>query len=419
MPRRRTIIAASLALAAAGMAWVAAPALSLRPYLPPARDFGQPLPEVRALDPAERAVHTPAGGEHAGDPVRFISAQAEAPHEFDLVGLAAERREVEIRVRSADDGQWSAWEPSEGGDPIYAPGSDAAQVRARDFHPEGELHYVNVSGTGGGFGERLLSAARGGIHGAFLSAARSAPVRLLLPGTAEAARPPQPDFVSRTAWGADSATGGCHPRTSPVYGNTRAIVVHHTVSTVDYTPEQAPGIVLGICRYHLNGNGWNDIGYNALVDRFGTLYEGRAGGMALPVVGAHTEGYNSQTAGIASIGDHTLAPLTPEAQWSLVRYLAWKLTVSRVAPRGLATLYSAGGVTNRNPAGASVVVARIFGHGVTNLTECPGPLFASVIPQVRAQVRAMVKRYARGKRGRKKGRKKHRARQRTASSAPN
>jgi hypothetical protein len=163
--------------------------------------------------------------------------------------------------------------------------------------------------------------------------------------------------------------------------------------------------VLGICRFHVYGNGWNDIGYNALVDRFGTLYEGRAGGLNLPIVGAHTEGYNSQTTGVASISDHTIAPLEPAAMSTLVRYLAWKLALSGIPPTGTTTLVSAGGATNRNPSGAQVVVGRIFGHGVTNATECPGPLLAGLIPSLRHQVRARIKKFA-GTRGKKKKRRR-------------
>ena len=82
--------------------------------------------------------------------------------------------------------------------------------------------------------------------------------------------------------------------------------------------------MLAICRYHRNSNGWNDIGYNALVDKYGVLYEGRAGGLDQPVVGAHAQGFNSVTAGIASIGDHTQVEATPETLSAIARYARWQ-----------------------------------------------------------------------------------------------
>ena len=107
--------------------------------------------------------------------------------------------------------------------------------------------------------------------------------------------------------------------------------------------------MLGICRFHVYGNGWNDIGYNALVDRFGTLYEGRAGGLKKPIVGAQAQGFNSVTTSIASIGDHTTELITPEATRSIIQYLAWRMAAIRAFPvraypvTGTVQLTSAGG----------------------------------------------------------------------------
>ena len=74
-------------------------------------------------------------------------------------------------------------------------------------------------------------------------------------------------------WQADEAIR----RAKPEYADAlRMAHVHHTAGTNAYTRAQAPAIVRAIQLYHVKGNGWNDIGYNALVDRFGTVYEGRS-----------------------------------------------------------------------------------------------------------------------------------------------
>jgi len=283
----------------------------------------------------------------------------------------------------------------EDGTPIYVGGADVAQVRA-PFRPRGRLHFVNVSGTSGSFADRLVNSARHAINSAFISVA-STPVAQALKLS------PKPRIVSRAAWGADLANGGCPPRGPPEYGSVQAAVIHHTVNANDYTPEEAPSIVLGICRFHVYGNGWNDIGYNALVDRYGTLYEGRAGGLKRPVVGAQAQGFNSQTTSIASIGDHTSEAPTPQAQRSIIQFLAWKLGVNHATPAtGTVQLTSAGGPESRYPAGAVVTVPRVLGHITLGLTACPGGAMIPLIPQLQAAVQKRIKHFNRKRRHKKR-----------------
>ena len=105
---------------------------------------------------------------------------------------------------------------------------------------------------------------------------------------------------------------------------------------------QAAAIVRGIEVYHVQGNGWNDIGYNFLVDRFGTVYEGRAGGITRNVIGAHAEGFNSGTVGVALIGNFTNAKPPQAMQDALVKLLAWRLDVAHVDPLSR-VVYTSGG----------------------------------------------------------------------------
>jgi N-acetylmuramoyl-L-alanine amidase len=378
---KRVLAGVSLALISA-LAWVAAPALSLRPYMPGAVDFETKIPAAKRMSAA--AVASARRAEPEATPPRWISPPIEAPEHFDLVGVAGEMRPVELRARD-DGGSWSDWVEQEDGTPIYVDGADQAQVRAA-FKPRGRLHFVNVSGTAGGFADRLLVSARRAINSAFISVA-STPV-------AEALAP-KPPVVSRAAWGADLPSGGCPPRGPAEYGTVQAAVIHHTVNANDYAPEEAASIVLGICRFHVYGNRWNDIGYNALVDRYGTLYEGRAGGLKQPVVGAHTAGFNSQTTSISSIGEHTAEVPTPEAQRSIIQFLAWKMGVNRAYPVTTAVpLTSGGGTGNRFPTGSIAAVPRITGHTTLNSTACPGAQMVPLLGQIQAAVQKRIKRFA-------------------------
>jgi hypothetical protein len=386
--RKRLLTGVGLALITA-LAWVAAPALSLRPYMTGAVDFERAIPAAKRMAPAALAAARSARP-HETAP-RWASQPVQAPHRFDLVGVAREMRAVEIRVRD-DGGHWSNWVEQEDGTPIYVGGADIAQVRA-PFRPRGRLHFVNVSGTSGNLADRIVNSARHAINTAFISVA-STPVAQALA--------PKPQIVSRAAWGADLPSGGCPPRGPPEYGSVQAAVIHHTVNANDYTPEEAPSIVLGICRFHVYGNGWNDIGYNALVDRFGTIYEGRAGGLKRPVVGAQAQGFNAQTTSIASIGDHTSEAPTPQAQRAIIQFLAWKMAVNRVTPAtGTVQLTSAGGPESRYRSGTVVTVPRVLGHTALGLTACPGGALIPLIPQIQTAVQKRIKHFAKKRRKKK------------------
>jgi hypothetical protein len=188
-----------------------------------------------------------------------------------------------------------------------------------------------------------------------------------------------PSIIPRAAWGGDSVP----PREPPIYGEVQIAFVHHTVTANDYAPEESPGIVLAIARYHRNSQGWNDIGYQFLVDKYGQIFEGRAGGVDQAVVGAQAQGWNSTSTGIACLGDFTSIAQTPEGMDSLARLIGWKLSVHGVPTTGEVTVVSAGGETNRYPAGTPVTFQRISGHRDGNNTSCPGNVLYTQLDQLR------------------------------------
>jgi hypothetical protein len=186
-------------------------------------------------------------------------------------------------------------------------------------------------------------------------------------------------IISRSEWGADSVP----PRAAPEYGQVECAFVHHTVNGNDYTPDQSAGIVLGICRYHRDSNGWNDIGYNFLVDRYGQVFEGRGGGIDQPVIGAQAQGYNSYSTGVACIGTFSDVALTEEGMDALSRLIGWKLALHGVPVSGSLTVTSTGGSDNRYRSGTPVTLQRISGHRDGDATSCPGDVLYGQLADLR------------------------------------
>ncbi|MGW2710058.1 peptidoglycan recognition protein family protein [Streptomyces sp. NPDC001356] len=178
---------------------------------------------------------------------------------------------------------------------------------------------------------------------------------------------PRPRIVTRRGWGADESLR----ERGFVYTNKiKAAFVHHTGTGNAYTCAQAPSVIRGIYRYHVKSMGWRDIGYNFLVDKCGTLYEGRAGGAAKAVLGAHTLGFNTGTTGIAVIGSYGATKPSSAAVTAIARLTAWKLGLYGVDPNARTYLTSGGG--NLYPKGKNVRLNVISGHRDGFATECPG-----------------------------------------------
>ncbi|MEV5952923.1 N-acetylmuramoyl-L-alanine amidase [Streptomyces sp. NPDC051987] len=202
--------------------------------------------------------------------------------------------------------------------------------------------------------------------------------------TAPPSTVPEPPIVSRAGWGADESLS---PDPSDYNADVKAVFVHHTDGANDYTCEESPAIVRSIYAYHTQTEHWNDIGYNFLVDKCGTIFEGRKGGVGLPVLGAHTYGWNRESAGVAVLGDYTSAGATDAALTSIARLAAWKLGQYGADPAGTVKLTA--GATQTNyfgtsfTAGTAYTFNRISGHRDGYNTECPGNSLYPQLPTVR------------------------------------
>ncbi|MEV6078497.1 peptidoglycan recognition protein [Streptomyces sp. NPDC052069] len=196
---------------------------------------------------------------------------------------------------------------------------------------------------------------------------------------------PQPVIVSRASWHADEGLVKEVPRYT---GAAKAVFVHHTGHSNGYDCADAPELIRGVQADHVRSEGWDDIGYNFVVDRCGTIYEGRAGGVARPVRGAHTKGFNADTVGIAALGSFGAGTTVPKALADgIAKVAAWKLRPG-TDPRGTVELVSTNDESLYDK-GETARLHVISGHRDSYGTRCPGEVLYALLPVLRDKVAAL------------------------------
>jgi hypothetical protein len=358
-------------MAAAGAASVARPVVGLTDVL-------DPSPGV-----ASRWVGSLSG----------TSPPIDAPRRFALAGVewaGPPGARIELRARRAG-GRWTPWGVASSaghdpdgspphnrqfGEPLWTGPADQVQLRA-----DSVVRGVTVDRAVRGVTVHFVTppAAPAGAR----AAAGFPLARPVLD-----AGPGQPPIIARQAW----AQGHAPPSHAPVYATIKLAFVHHTVNPNGYSAAEVPSLLFGIFQYHRYVRGYWDIAYNFLIDVYGRVWEGRAGGIDSPVQGAHAGGYNGESTGVAVLGDFMNVVPSPSALAALERFLAWKLSLHGVPAHGNVTV-----VVNPSDAyytpfapGAHVSLPRIAGHRDGDQTDCPGDAFYARLPSIRPRAQALA-----------------------------
>lgn len=359
------------------------------PGRPPAPGFvtgapgGTPTADTPALTPG---VIPPEFMNALGAQVKELTRE----EPFSMVALTApDLANTTVMVRAKQpDGAWGQWyeaSPIDGADgvaagapagtdPIYVGNTTAVQVlvtRKPQQDPGGAL-----SPTPAAAGEQepppdltavLIDPGRGAVDENLQDIAAA------LPGGG-------PRVVTRDQWGADESIRCQEPTYDDGLGG---ITVHHTAGRNDYSKGESAGIVRAIYAYHSQTLGWCDIGYNALVDKYGQIFEGRYGGLNEPVQGAHAGGFNENTSGVAIMGDYQAEQPSDAAIEATGKFIGWRAKIAQLDPKGQTTMYSEGTEFTPYARGEEVKLPVVFAHRDVGNTSCPGDAAYAQMDRIR------------------------------------
>ncbi|WP_069132702.1 N-acetylmuramoyl-L-alanine amidase [Rhodohalobacter halophilus] len=188
-----------------------------------------------------------------------------------------------------------------------------------------------------------------------------------------------PEIVDRSGWWGDLPPSELEPSYSPTPIDISHSLVHHTVTANE--PANPVQVVRQIWDWHVNDNGWLDIGYNFLIDHEGTIYQGRYNPNLeeTDVQGAHAGTANSRSVGIALLGQFEPGaqptPGQPQvlALDALVKTIGWRFTQKGIDSQSSGYL-------------AGNLLPVISGHRDVSATACPGENLYQLLPDIRSQV---------------------------------
>jgi hypothetical protein len=197
--------------------------------------------------------------------------------------------------------------------------------------------------------------------------------------------PALPTMIPRSSW-CGSYSACQNPTYTPTYISATHTVIHHGASPDSYTDGAA--VVRSYWNYHVNTNGWSDIGYNYLFDKTGNMYVGRYN-PNLPnsdVRGAHAGSSNSYSIGLNYLGNSDASGTAPTTAQNnkCCQFMAWWYDHKGFDPTSSASILCQDNVTR--------TIKRICGHRDVNPggTTCPGNALYALLPTLRTNTQQII-----------------------------
>lgn len=284
---------------------------------------------------------------------------------------------VEFQGKDLNTGEWGDWLSAElmtdidenASEAVWVGPSSAVNVRAfRDGIDISEQLTAHLITTSESRSDVRLASSGGGT-----GVTRILPATVT-PGTGA------PTFITREEWNADTVDSSRLSYAKEL----KAICIHHTGGSNTYTAAQSPQAVRGMFTYHTKTLGWADLGYNVVVDKYGQIFEGRAGGLHRNVAGAHARGFNTGSCGISVMGDYMDIPVPTAALNAVATVAAWKLASTFTQDvYGTETWTVTTSNVKRN---GTFSMPHLFAHRDVNYTDCPGDTYYGQLPELRSLV---------------------------------